>query len=307
MQSPASSVQSPRAQGRTPAQPQVPFDKELMASLHVLLNQLSEVERQGLVMFHKIEESFTHPYTQQEAHADTMNLLTHLDTLTTQARTTGFGALTMLPTSPTVVSTPSGSSGMPTAGATAGATAAGTPKPTFMSPRMQNHIHNNLNTHPYNSTNSSSNNSNHSMDIQMLSPTPLSLISTPASTAATVPGTSGAASSAAPTTTTTTTPGGPDASTTPSASTGLGLDITATSLPGGTAESSSAATGTDPLSATTPINPATPATPSSQLGLTPSIALVQMTDARQKDVNALDAEKRKLKRNLDTAARLSRP
>ncbi|KAI1317492.1 hypothetical protein EDD11_008299 [Mortierella claussenii] len=74
MQSPASSIQSPRPQGRPPTQAQVPFDKELMASLHLLLNQLGEVERQGLVMFHKIEESFKHPYTQQEAIGNASNM-----------------------------------------------------------------------------------------------------------------------------------------------------------------------------------------------------------------------------------------
>ncbi|KAF9583272.1 hypothetical protein BGW38_009867, partial [Lunasporangiospora selenospora] len=145
MQSPSGSIQSPRPPvgARTPsstsaatATSSVPFDKELMTSLHVMLNQLGEVERQGLVMFHKIEESFKHPYSQNDAIADTANLTTQLDTLMDQAKSTGFGALTLLPTSPTVVSTPSASSSF---------VHAPTPKPTFLSPRMQNHIHNNLN------------------------------------------------------------------------------------------------------------------------------------------------------------------
>ena len=60
MQSPANSMQSPRPQSRTGGamqqqqQNQVPHDKELMASLHVLLEQLSVVEQQGLVMFQKM-------------------------------------------------------------------------------------------------------------------------------------------------------------------------------------------------------------------------------------------------------------
>lgn len=55
MQSPANNIQSPRPQSRPSAQQsQVPYDKELMASLHVLLDQLSVVEQQGLVMFQKM-------------------------------------------------------------------------------------------------------------------------------------------------------------------------------------------------------------------------------------------------------------
>jgi len=55
MQSPANNTQSPRPQSRPSAQQnQVPYDKELMASLHVLLDQLSVVEQQGLVMFQKM-------------------------------------------------------------------------------------------------------------------------------------------------------------------------------------------------------------------------------------------------------------
>ncbi|KAF9358474.1 hypothetical protein BGX34_008920 [Mortierella sp. NVP85] len=219
MQSPAGgSIQSPRPQGRAAAQPQVPFDKELMASLHVLLTQLSEVERQGLVMFHKIEESFKHPYTQQEAN-----------------------------------------------------------------------------------------------NTQMLSPTPLNLISTPAATNALA---SSSTTTAAPGISASTTPAITSlptsdtimpSATTPIAPIGLGLDAATTAAAASTS-TMSGMTPMDPLSASTPMNPATPATPSSSLSLGGSnAALTQMTEARQKDVNALDSEKRKLKRNLDTAARMSRP
>ncbi|KAF8938760.1 hypothetical protein BGZ58_000210 [Dissophora ornata] len=333
MQAPASSsIQSPRPQGRPPAQPQVPFDKELMASLHVLLNQLNEVERQGLVMFHKIEESFKHPYSQQEAIGDTANLLKQLDTLSTQAKTTGFGALTMLPTSPTVASTPSASSFV-----------AGTPKPTFMSPRMQNHIHNNLHTHPNNNINNT--------DVQMLSPTPLSLVGTPAfavpaaavggppgSTATSATGTSG---SVAPTPTpgsgsAVATPGAninnniatgnnpaispfPSSDTIMSSSTPAASGINAldsamtpalTSMTTPTGTGAGAATGaiTDPAGSTPMMmNPTTPATPSANLSTNPSgMAMAQMMDARQKDVNVLYAEKRRLKQYLSIAAKMSK-
>ncbi|KAG0078776.1 hypothetical protein BGZ93_003345, partial [Podila epicladia] len=196
MQSPAVSIQSPRSQGRTqqqpsqqlPSQPQVPFDKQLWTALNVLLNQLGDVERQGLVMFHKIEESFKHPYTQQEAIADTANLLIQLDKMMAQARAEGFGALTLLPASSTIAaSTPSASS-----------VTGGTPKPMFLSPRMQSHVYNNstlLNMNNNNINNNNNNNNNNSSsnssntdamasaaitpgaggDVSMLSPPPFSV------------------------------------------------------------------------------------------------------------------------------------
>ncbi|KAF9174701.1 hypothetical protein BGX21_009834 [Mortierella sp. AD011] len=285
MQSPASSIQSPRPQGRSSAQPQISFDKELMTSLHVLLNQLGEVERQGLVMFHKIEESFKHPYSQQEAVNDTANLLTQLDTLSTQAKTTGFSALTMLPTSPTVVSTPSASSAI-----------SGTPKPTFMSPRMQNHIHNNLNTNPAaanSATLNNSNTNNTSMDTQMLSPAPVSLVSTPA-------GATPSATAATAATNYNNTAPSPFpssdvimSSSTPAASSNM--------------DASSAGGATD-LLATTPMNAATPATPSanSLSSGTSNVALTQMMEARQKDVNAQYTERRKLMANFKIAAQMTK-
>ncbi|KAG0365954.1 hypothetical protein BC939DRAFT_506219 [Gamsiella multidivaricata] len=317
MQSPASSIQSPRPQGRPPAQPQVPFDKELMASLHVLLNQLNEVERQGLVMFHKIEESFKHPYSQHEAIADTANLLTQLDTLATQAKTTGFGALTMLPTSPTVVSTPSASTTF----------VAGTPKPSFMSPRMQNHIHSN---HHHNTASSSSNNNttnnitnvaagstnSSNLDIQMLSPgAPTSLVATPAgSTPLPVPSIPSTTASLSNTNTMSSTTA---LSPIPIFDTLMSSDSSsATALPGtiGAGATIPASTGAPagdpaslPASVSTPMNPATPATPSATMSVIPTVALAQMMDARQKDVTALYAEKRRLKINLNIAARQSKP
>ncbi|KAF9351043.1 hypothetical protein BGX26_010851 [Mortierella sp. AD094] len=297
MQSPASSIHSPRPQGRPPAQPQIPFDKELMTSLHVLLNQLGEVERQGLVMFHKIEESFKHPYSQQEAIHDTANLLTQLDTLSTQAKSTGFSALTMLPTSPTVVSTPSASSS---------SAISGTPKPMFMSPRMQNHIHNNLNTNPAAAsaaTSSNSNNTNNaSMDAQMLSPAPASLVSTPAGA------TPSAISATAVTNYNNTAPSPfPSSdvimsSSTPAAS--GNLDASTPAFAG----ASSVGGGVTDLLATTPMNPATPATPSanSLSSSSSNVALTQMMEARQKDVNAQYTERRKLKSNFKIAAQMTK-
>ncbi|KAG0027001.1 hypothetical protein BGZ81_005960 [Podila clonocystis] len=183
MQSPAVSIQSPRPQGRPqqqpsqqpPSQPQVPFDKQLWTALNVLLNQLGDVERQGLVMFHKIEESFKHPYTQQEAIADTANLLIQLDKMMTQAKAEGFGSLTLLPASSTIAaSTPSASS-----------VTGGTPKPMFLSPRMQSHVYNNSTL--LNMNNNSNNISNPDStasttitpgaggDVSMLSPPPFSV------------------------------------------------------------------------------------------------------------------------------------
>ncbi|KAK3812766.1 MAG: hypothetical protein JOS17DRAFT_761993 [Linnemannia elongata] len=289
MQSPASSIQSPRPQGWQAQQNQQPgaFEKELMASLHVLLNQLGEVERQGLVMFHKIEESFKHPYTQQEAIADTANLLIQLETLTTQSKTTGFGALTHLPTSQTVASTPTPSaSAIPTTTTPgpSGSGAGGTPKPMFLSPRMQNHIHNNQQNNTHN--NATGNNAAGTgagaggADTQMMSPTPVSVVGTPTGTA-----------------------------------TGAGANVT-----GGVVGSPSPFPSSDILmSATTPIadpnHPppppttgtgtaaATPATPSAWSS-NPSAALAQMLDARQKDVQALSTEKRKLKTNFKVAAQM---
>ncbi|KAF9949053.1 hypothetical protein BGZ72_009079 [Mortierella alpina] len=336
MQSPASSIQSPRPPGRPP---QVPFDKELMASLHVLLNQLGEVERQGLVMFHKIEESFKHPYTQQEAIADTANLLIQLDALSSQAKTTGFGALTILPTSPTVASTPSASA----------SAAAGTPKPMFMSPRMQNHIHNNLNIIQGNN-HSNNNTAAHSlMDTQMQSPTSLSLVSTPAASGS--GSTPAAIATTMGTTTTTatipisTTPGAPTPVTNPGSATATPAAAAATTGSGGgvrgaaspfsssdivmTSTSTPAASGpgssssvTDPSASGTSSNNnsnnnnavpaaavATPATPSASSvsgGVEPGVALAQMMDARNRDVQALYTEKRKLKSSLQIAAKMSR-
>ncbi|KAF9963242.1 hypothetical protein BGZ65_004992, partial [Modicella reniformis] len=134
------------------------------------------------------------------------------------------------------------------------------------------------------------------MDTLMLSPTPLGLIGTPANTS-----TSGSVVPT-PTIPAAVAGGGSSASitTTPVASTSLGLDATTPLMSG----VSTAGSTIDPLSATTPVNPATPATPSAQLSLNPSAALSQMMDARQKDVNALYAEKSKLKNYLETAARM---
>ncbi|KAF9956829.1 hypothetical protein BGZ70_009751 [Mortierella alpina] len=342
MQSPASSIQSPRPPGRSSGPPQVPFDKELMASLHVLLNQLGEVERQGLVMFHKIEESFKHPYTQQEAIADTANLLIQLDALSSQAKTTGFGALTILPTSPTVASTPSASA----------SAAAGTPKPMFMSPRMQNHIHNNFNILQNNNNNNSNNNHttttpaattghNSSMDTQMQSPTSLSLVSTPAAAGttatlpmATTPGaptpvTNPGSATATPAATTATATissssgtaignGGVQGAASPFSSADVLMTSTTTSTPSASGPGSLSvmdpALGTlathnhnnHPMASTTVATPATPFAHSSSGGVEPSVALAQMMDARNRDVQALYTEKRKLKSSLQIAAKMSR-
>ncbi|KAF9128757.1 hypothetical protein BGW39_004782 [Mortierella sp. 14UC] len=286
MQSPASSIQSPRPQGWQQQQQQQPgaFEKELMASLHVLLNQLGEVERQGLVMFHKIEESFKHPYTQQEAIADTANLLIQLDTLSQQAKTTGYGALTTLvptttpSTSQTVASTPSAIPTATTPGPSGGA-GGGTPKPMFLSPRMQNHILNNQ----LNNTTTGANNSNthagaaaagNGADLQMMSPTPVSIVGTP--TATQVPGATAGSSSPFPTSdilmSATTPIADPNH---PATTTGAGTNTAA----------------------------ATPATPSAWSS-NPSAALAQMLDTRQKDVQALSTEKRKLKTNFKVAAQM---
>ncbi|KAF9289898.1 hypothetical protein BGZ68_008382 [Mortierella alpina] len=344
MQSPASSIQSPRPPGRSSGPPQVPFDKELMASLHVLLNQLGEVERQGLVMFHKIEESFKHPYTQQEAIADTANLLIQLDALSSQAKTTGFGALTILPTSPTVASTPSASA----------SAAAGTPKPMFMSPRMQNHIHNNFNIIQNNNNTTTAHNNN--MDTQMQSPsTSLSLVSTPAASGAgSTPATTAAAAVVATPSTlpvTTTTPGAPTPVTNPGSATATpaATAVAATIGNGGVQGAASPFSSSDVLmtSTSTPVasgpgsnsvadpssstslstsnnsnnnnnsntsgtaaamvaTPATPSANSSSSGVEPGVALAQMMDARNRDVQALYTEKRKLKSSLQIAAKMSR-
>ncbi|KAF9130452.1 hypothetical protein BG015_004008 [Linnemannia schmuckeri] len=284
MQSPASSIQSPRPQGWQAQQNQQPgaFEKELMASLHVLLNQLGEVERQGLVMFHKIEESFKHPYTQQEAIADTANLLIQLETLTTQSKTTGFGALTHLPTSQTVASTPTPSaSAIPTTTTPGPSGAGGTPKPMFLSPRMQNHIHNNQQNNTssvVNINNAGGGTAGTGADTQMMSPTPVSVVGTPSGT--------GAVANANATT------GSPSpfptsdilmSATTPIADPNHPPPPTSTAA-GGTAA-------------------ATPATPSAWSS-NPSAALAQMLDARQKDVQALSTEKRKLKTNFKVAAQM---
>ncbi|KAF8950013.1 hypothetical protein BGZ46_004796, partial [Entomortierella lignicola] len=208
---------------------------------------------------------------------DTANLLTQLDALSTQAKTTGFSALTMIPTSPTVVSTPSASS----------SAIAGTPKPTFMSPRMQNHIHNNLNTNPNaGGATFNNNNTNSNTDSQMLSPAPVSIVSTPSGT-------------------------------TPSASTavsGVGMFNNTNAAPSPFPSSDAIMSSTTPagsvtdLLATTPMNPATPATPSANSLSTSSsnAALSQMMEARQKDVNAQYAEKRKLKANFKIAAQMTK-
>ncbi|KAF9438971.1 hypothetical protein BGZ76_002264 [Entomortierella beljakovae] len=302
MQSPASNIQSPRPQGRLAGQPQVSFDKELMSSLTVLLNQLGEVERQGLVMFHKIEESFKHPYTQQEAISDSANLLTQLDSISNHTKTNGFSALTMLPTSQTVVSTPSASSAV-----------LGTPKPTFMSPRMQNHINNNLNTNHGAGGNIFSNNSSNNMDIPMLSPAPVNLVTTPSGNAlhtigATTTGGSVIAtpSVSAATVTSASSPFPSSdvimSSTTPAAS---GI-LDASTPAGGTTGSTSG--GMSDILASTPINPATPATPSANplSSTTSNAVLAQMMEARQKDVTAQYNEKRRLKTSFKVAAQMTK-
>ncbi|KAI1317491.1 hypothetical protein EDD11_008298 [Mortierella claussenii] len=302
------------------------------------------------------------------APADTANLLTQLDTLSTQAKTMGFSALTILPThgstTTTVVSTPS-----------ATAYVAGTPKPMFMSPRMQNHIHNNLHTqygssnanHTINTTGGPNQNTTTTPtsagDINMMSPAPVSLAGTPAATmttAATASGTGITAAalstnSMAPTPTTTgsavvtpswlplasasasgvtapspfpssdivmssstpTASGNLDTAATPSA-------ITASSSAPVGSTSVTAATATAPApaadllmsastSTSTPINPATPATPSSSsanatttIAANQTVALSQMMDARQRDVNAQFAEKRKLRANFRIAAQMTK-
>ncbi|KAF9090447.1 hypothetical protein BGX29_011482 [Mortierella sp. GBA35] len=297
MQSPASSIQSPRPQGWPQAQQPGAFEKELMASLHVLLNQLGEVERQGLVMFHKIEESFKHPYTQQEAIADTANLLIQLDTLTTQAKTTGYGALTTLPTSQTVVSTPSASSNQQPGTTLPGGS---TPKPMFLSPRMQNHIHNNHHTTSTSTTttNSTGNNSNNFngnntpglADTQMMSPTPVSLVGTPSAQQV------NPLSGILPTSTTT----GPP---TPSGIPGVGSP---SAFPTSDVLMAASTPIADPNAAAGGVTggAGTPATPSAAWSANPSAALGQMLDARQKDVQALSTEKRKLKTNFKVAAQM---
>ncbi|KAF9114164.1 hypothetical protein BGX27_011520 [Mortierella sp. AM989] len=305
MQSPASTIHSPRPQGRPPAQPQIPFDKELMTSLHLLLNQLGEVERQGLVMFHKIEESFKHPYSQQEAISDTANLLTQLDALSTQAKTTGFSALTMIPTSPTVVSTPSASS----------SAISGTPKPTFMSPRMHNHIHNNLNTNPVaGSATVNNSNSNNSMDTQMLSSAPGSLVSTPAGSTplpGSLPLTTGSAGTTPSASVATGIPNNNNTAPSPFPSSDV-IMSSSTPAASGNLDASTPAAGTGAstvggvtdLLATTPMNPATPATPSANS--VSNVALAQMMEARQKDVNAQYTERRNLKSNFKIAAQMTK-
>ncbi|KAF9311005.1 hypothetical protein BG003_007887 [Podila horticola] len=141
-------------------------------------------------MFHKIEESFKHPYTQQEAIADTANLLIQLDKMMAQARAEGFGALTLLPASSTIAaSTPSASS-----------VTGGTPKPMFLSPRMQSHVYNNStllnmnnNTNPNTSSNPDSAASTAITpgpggDVSMLSPPPFSVATPSAAITGMTPG-----------------------------------------------------------------------------------------------------------------------
>ncbi|KAF9425729.1 hypothetical protein BGZ94_007285 [Podila epigama] len=250
-------------------------------SLNQLLTQLGDVERQGLVMFRKIEESFKHPYSQQEAITDTANILTQLDAMMALAKNEGFGALTLLPTSSIMAaSTPSASS-----------VTGGTPKPTFMSPRMQNHVYSNStllngNTNSNTSTQnaigengaaasgaaSASAASMTPGDVSMLSPPPFS-IGTPSAITAPQTGTAS-----------TTTPG-------PTSSIGSPhvMDVAMTTP---------SASGPD----------AAAATPSSSMDLsgaptaTPAQVLAQMMEARQKDVQALYSEKAKLKTRFKVAA-----
>ncbi|KAF9930629.1 hypothetical protein FBU30_000255 [Linnemannia zychae] len=295
MQSPASSVQSPRPQGWQQASQQPgAFEKELMASLHVLLNQLGEVERQGLVMFHKIEESFKHPYTQSEAYADTANLLIQLDTLSTQAKTTGYGALTTLPTSQTVASTPSAIPTTTTPGPSGPGASGSTPKPMFLSPRMQNHIHNNSQlNNPPGPMNTGITGTPPGTDTQMMSPTPVSLVGTPSAASAAA---AAALSSSTPT-----------AITTPTTNAAIAAIGSPSPFPSSDVLMSATTPIADPNNpnaiSTTGTAAATPATPSAWSS-NPSAALTQMLDARQKDVQALSTEKRKLKTNFRVAAQM---
>ncbi|KAG0347806.1 hypothetical protein BG004_006900 [Podila humilis] len=302
MQSPAVSIQSPRPQGRQstsqpPAQPQVPFDKQLWTSLNQLLNQLGDVERQGLVMFHKIEESFKHPYSQQEAIADTANLLLQLDAMMTLAKNEGFGALTLLPASNITASTPSASS-----------VAGGTPKPFFMSPRMQNHVYGNsslLNTntaHNINNATSDMTALSSGGDISMMSPPPpaLNSIGTPTTTTTAgpmmgmTPGPNSSIASPHPTMM-------PDVNmATP---TGLSLDPTSTA----SIADLSALLGTGTSAATTPSASGITAGSSGMTAVSPAVTLQQMIDTRQKEVQALYTEKTNLKTRVKVAATVIKP
>ncbi|KAF9271304.1 hypothetical protein BGZ88_006377, partial [Linnemannia elongata] len=202
-----------------------------------------------------------------------------------------FGALTHLPTSQTVASTPTPSaSAIPTTTTPgpSGPGAGGTPKPMFLSPRMQNHIHNNQQNNTLN--NAVGNNAGGTgaggtgaggtggADTQMMSPTPVSVVGTPTSTSA------GANA-----------PGGVVGSPSPFPTSDILMSAT-TPIADPNHPPPPPTTGTGTTAAT----PATPSAWSSN----PSAALAQMLDARQKDVQALSTEKRKLKTNFKVAAQM---
>jgi hypothetical protein len=149
---------------------------------------------------------------------------------------------------------------------------------------MQNHIHNNQhinNTNTHNNAGSTSGGVA-GVDAQMKSPTPVSVVGTPS--AANVNATAG--------TGTTGTTGSP----TPFPTSDILMSATTPIADPNHPATAAAATVTNTAAAT----PATPSAWSSN----PSVALAQMLDARQKDVQALSTEKRKLKTNFKVAAQM---
>ncbi|KAG0241436.1 hypothetical protein BGW41_005894 [Actinomortierella wolfii] len=283
IQAPASSIQSAQS-----------FDRELTAQMQVLLTQLGEVERKGLLMFHKIEESFKHPYTQSEAMADTANLLAILDTLIAHSRSTGFGALSMQQLSAAAASG-SGTAGVPglvsAASTPAGTTTFTSPNSSGMTPRMmQTSIHGNSasTTVTASATHTAAANSTGG-DTIMTSPAPLSgsMTSTPTAMIMSPPPGPGHA-----------TVGGtaqpPSSQAQPSATTPSAMSTCNTPAAGGPTTPQASAGNTAPT-------PGESASTTGAVAATNKATVAQLIEARQTNVQTLYAEKAKLKQQLRAA------
>ncbi|KAF9976495.1 hypothetical protein BGZ73_008499 [Actinomortierella ambigua] len=288
---------SPRNHPHTPQPVQAPssiqsaqsFDREWTAQMQVLLTQLGELERKGLLMFHKIEESFKHPYTQSEAMADTTNLLALLDTLMAHTRSTGFGALSMQQLSGATSGTTTGVPGLVSAASTpAGTMTFMSPNSSGMTPRMmQTSLQNTTAAATHPTTNTATLTAAAAAsggDTMMTSPAPFpgSLTSTPAAMIMSPP--PGAATAVAVAGNNAATPSAMSTTNTPAATTMGAGPTTPQATAGHTAptpgESGSAAAATTAPS---------------------KVTVAQLIEARQTNVQALYAEKAKLKQHLRAA------
>ncbi|KAF9165697.1 hypothetical protein DFQ26_009565 [Actinomortierella ambigua] len=280
---------SPRNHPHTPQPVQAPssiqsaqsFDREWSAQMQVLLTQLGEIERKGLLMFHKIEESFKHPYAQSEAMADTANLLSLLETLMAHAKSSGFGALSLQQLSGATSGTTAGVPGLVSAASTpAGTMTFMSPNSSGMTPRMmQTSLQNSqaaaaaaaaaaAGTHPTATLTTSGGG-----DTVMTSPAPFpgSLTSTPTAMIMSPPPGPGHAAGA---------------SNTPAA-TGGGVPTTPQAMTMGQTAPTPGESGI-PAATTTASQPS-------------KVTVAQLTEARQTNVQALYAEKAKLKQHLRAA------